>query len=108
MSNVEKPLHIDIPVKLSDLKVVFSVAALAFEGDLAASIFHLQLITNNIADWKAKAQVIAVFHTLAGHATGNHYGMGLTGRPVITTLLRQENQTTLEIAQLAGIAERKG
>lgn len=42
------PLHIDIPVKLDDVKVVFSVAALSFEGDLAASLFHLGLITNRI------------------------------------------------------------
>jgi hypothetical protein len=69
MPTLEKPLHIDIPVTLSELKIAFSVAALAFEGDLPASIFHLQLITKNIADWKAKAQVIAVFHTLAGHVT---------------------------------------
>src|SRR5215472_13612506 len=69
MSTLEKPLHIDIPVMLTELKVAFSVAALAFEGDLPASIFHLQLITTNIADWKAKAQVIVVFHSLAGHVT---------------------------------------
>src|SRR5215469_13911915 len=69
MSTSEKPLHIDIPVTLPELKVAFSVAALAFEGDLPASIFHLQLITQNIADWKAKAQVIVVFHSLAGHVT---------------------------------------
>lgn len=69
MSTLEKPLHIDIPVTLTELKGAFSVAALAFEGDLPASIFHLQLITKNIADWKAKAQVIVVFHTSAGHVT---------------------------------------
>jgi hypothetical protein len=40
MSNSEKPLSIDIPVKLPELKAAFSVAALAFEGDLPASIFH--------------------------------------------------------------------
>jgi intracellular sulfur oxidation DsrE/DsrF family protein len=44
---------------------------LAFEGDLPASIFHLQLIENDIADWHSKAQVIAVFHTNAGHVTLN-------------------------------------
>ena len=38
MSVSEKPLHIDIPVKLADVKVVFSVGALAFEGDLPASM----------------------------------------------------------------------
>ena len=69
MSTLEKPLHIDIPVTLRELKVALSVAALAFEGDLPASIFHLQLITKNIADWNAKAQVIVVFHTSAGHVT---------------------------------------
>ncbi len=38
MSTLEKPLHIDIPVKLAEVKVAFSVPALAFEGDLPASI----------------------------------------------------------------------
>ena len=65
----EKPLHIDIPVKLSDVKVVFSVDALAFEGDLPASIFHMQLIKNDIASWSATSEIVAVFHTKAGHVS---------------------------------------
>jgi len=65
----EKPLHIDIPVKLSDVKVVFSVDALAFEGDLPASIFHMQLIKNDIASWNATSEIVTVFHTNAGHVT---------------------------------------
>ena len=69
MAASEKPLHIDIPLKLADVKVVFSVGALAFEGDLPASMFHLQLIENDIADWNAKSQVVAVFHTNVGHVT---------------------------------------
>jgi len=69
MSTSAKPLHIDIPVQLGEVKVAFSIAALAFEGDLPASIFHLQLITTDVANWNAKAQVIAVFHTNAGHVT---------------------------------------
>jgi intracellular sulfur oxidation DsrE/DsrF family protein len=69
MAASEKPLHIDIPVKLPDVKMVFSIGALAIEGDLPASIFHLQLIENDIADWNAKSEVIAVFHTNAGHVT---------------------------------------
>ena len=71
MSVSEKPLHIDIPVKLESVKTVFSIGALAFEGDLPASIFHLQLIENDIAHWNAKSEVIAVFHTNAGHVTLN-------------------------------------
>ena len=69
MAISESPLRIDIPVTLSELKAAFSVAALAFEGDLPASIFHLQLITKDVDNWNAKAQVIAVFHTSAGHVT---------------------------------------
>jgi intracellular sulfur oxidation DsrE/DsrF family protein len=69
MSTRAKPLGIDIPVRLTDLRVVFSIADLAFEGDLPASIFHLQLIANDVADWKAKARIIVVFHTNAAHVT---------------------------------------
>lgn len=69
MSISQKPLHIDIPVKLAEVMFALSVPALMFEGDLPASIFHLQLIVNDVADWNAKAQVIVVFHTNAGHAT---------------------------------------
>jgi len=65
----EKPLHIDIPVKLSDVKVVFSVDALAFEGDLPASIFHMQLIKNDIASWNATSEIVTVCHTNAGHVS---------------------------------------
>ena len=69
MAAQEKALHIDIPVTLAEVKNVFSIASLSFEGDLPGSIFHLQLIVNDIANWKAKSQVIAVFHTNAGHPT---------------------------------------
>ncbi|HVI08105.1 MAG TPA: DsrE family protein [Candidatus Binatia bacterium] len=69
MPTQEKTLHIDIPVKLADVKVVFSIASLSFEGDLPASLFHLSLILNDISNWKAKFQVVAVFHTNAGHVT---------------------------------------
>jgi hypothetical protein len=69
MSASEKPLHIDIPVKLSDVKVVFSIGALAFERDLPASIVHMQLIKNDIATWSATSEIVAVFHTNAGDVT---------------------------------------
>src|SRR5215469_8642083 len=69
MSAPEKELHIDVPVKLSEVKIAFSVGALQFEGDLPASIFHMKLIVGDIEDWIARSQVIAVFHTNAGHVT---------------------------------------
>jgi intracellular sulfur oxidation DsrE/DsrF family protein len=69
MSHSEKPLNIDIPVKLAEVKAVFSIGALVFEGDLPASIFHMQLIDEDASVWNAKADIVAVFHTNAGHAT---------------------------------------
>ena len=69
MASPDKPLQIDIPVKLDDVKAVFSVTALAFQGDLPASIIHLQRITSDIADWGATSEVVAIFHTDAGHVT---------------------------------------
>ena len=69
MASPDKSLQIDTPVKLDAVKAVFSVAALSFEGDLAASLFHLGLITDDIADWGATSEVVVVFHTNAGHVT---------------------------------------
>jgi hypothetical protein len=69
MLSQEKVLHIDIPVKMDDVKIVFSVASLSFEGDLPDAIFHMGLIVDDVADWKAKSRAIVVFHTNAGHVT---------------------------------------
>jgi intracellular sulfur oxidation DsrE/DsrF family protein len=69
MPDPEKHLHIDIPVKLAEANMMFSIGALAFEGDLPASIFHMSLIEDDIAEWLAHSEIIAVFHTNAGHMT---------------------------------------
>jgi intracellular sulfur oxidation DsrE/DsrF family protein len=97
MSGSEKLLRIDIPVKLANVKTVYSIGALAFEGDLPASIFHLQLIENDIADWNAKSEVMAVFHTNAGHVTLNDHAYNAerniaTGNPykeLVTDLMKR-------------------
>src|SRR5215469_6713740 len=77
---LEKLLQIDIPVNLSNVKMVFSIGVLVFEGDLPTSIFHLQLIENDIADYADR-----------NIATGNPYkdlvgdlqkrGVSSAGRP---------------------------
>ena len=67
MTAAEKQLHIDIPVTLTDAKMVFSIASLAFEGDLPASVFHMGLITDDVTEWHAESDIVAVFHTNAGH-----------------------------------------
>jgi intracellular sulfur oxidation DsrE/DsrF family protein len=71
VSTSPNPLHIDIPVTLPALQVAFSVPSLTFEGDLPASIFHMQLLKTDAEEWKADAEIIAVFHTNAGHVTLN-------------------------------------
>ena len=69
MTKPVSSLVIDIPVELSDVKSVHSIGTLQFEGDLPASLFHLQLITTDITNWQATSDVIVVFHTNAGHVT---------------------------------------
>jgi intracellular sulfur oxidation DsrE/DsrF family protein len=100
---LEKTLHIDIPVKLTEVKDVFSIASLSFEGDLPAALFHLGLITDDSADWKVKFEVVAIFHTNAGHATlhdqaYNHDHNIATGNPykkLITDLMERGVQVEL-------------
>lgn len=95
MPSQAKELHIDIPVKLDDVKIVFSVASLSFEGDLPAALFHMGLIVNDSADWKAKSEVVAVFHTNAGHVTlhdtaynaERHISTGNPYRKLVTDLM---------------------
>jgi hypothetical protein len=48
------PLQIDIPVKPWEVKTVFSIDALAFEGGSARFAFPPQIIENDITDWNAK------------------------------------------------------
>ena len=103
MSTSTASLQIDIPVNLADLKIAFSIAALAFEGDLPASIFHRQLVSKDIQEWRAQAQVIAVFHTNAGHVTlhdaaYNKERMVATGNPykdLVADLMKQGVQVEL-------------
>src|SRR5262249_15760932 len=99
----EKVLHIDIPVKLAEVNAVFSIASLSFEGDLLGSLFHLQLIVNDISAWKAKSQVVAVFHTNAGHVTlhdqayniDRHISIGNPYRKLVTDLMERGVQVEL-------------
>jgi intracellular sulfur oxidation DsrE/DsrF family protein len=103
VASPDKPLQIDIPVKLDDVKAVFSVAALAFEGDLPASIIHLQRITSDIADWGATSEVVAIFHTDAGHVTlhdtaynaERHIGTGNPYQELIAGLMSRGTQVEL-------------
>ena len=113
MSTSQKPLHIDIPVKLSDVKVVFSVDALAFEGDLPASIFHMQLIKNDIAGWGATSEIVTVFHTNAGHVTLHDTAYNAdrniaTGNPYKNLISDLQKRGTFTSASLTGMSMCSG
>ncbi|WP_211243953.1 hypothetical protein [Mycobacterium genavense] len=51
MSGQDDSLHIDIPVQLDEVNVVFSVASLSFEGDMPAVLFHAGLVLDDAAEW---------------------------------------------------------
>ena len=87
MSAHGHPLYIDIPVKLSDVKIVFSVGDLQFEGDLPASIFHMQLIKDDVAGWGATSESVAVFHTNAGHVTLHDTAYNADLAPLVSQLI---------------------
>jgi len=70
-ANLASPLRIDIPVKLEKAKVVFNVDRLATSGDMPVALGHLLLLTNDLRESGGKGQVIAIFHTDAGHVTLN-------------------------------------
>ena len=103
MSVPDDSLHIDIPVQLDEVKVVFSVASLTFEGDMPAVLFHARIVLSDAADWNAKSQLVVVFHTNAGHVTldddtynaNRHVATGNPYKPVVADLLRKGAQVEL-------------
>ncbi|ORW07136.1 sulfur reduction protein DsrE [Mycobacterium lacus] len=103
MSLPDDSLQIDIPVHLDELKVVFSVASLTFEGDMPAVLLHAGLIADDAADWSAQSRVVVVFHTNAGHVTlddqaynaNRHIATGNPYRPVVADLMQKGVQVEL-------------
>jgi intracellular sulfur oxidation DsrE/DsrF family protein len=97
MSKQENALQIDIPVEIDEFKVVFSIGGLVLEGDMPASLVHMQMIKDDAQVWKAKESVVAVFHTNAGHVTlhdisynrNRHIATGNPYRGVLSELMER-------------------
>jgi intracellular sulfur oxidation DsrE/DsrF family protein len=70
-AKADKPLHIDIPVKLEKANVVLNIDHLAFVGDMPIAIGHLGLLVGDFSADKTKGLIIGLFHTDAGHVTLN-------------------------------------
>lgn len=96
-------LRIDVPVELDDVKVVFSVASLTFEGDMPAVLFHAGIVVTDAAAWKVQPNVVVVFHTNAGHVTlddrtyntNRHVATGNPYKAVIEGLIARGAQIEL-------------
>ncbi|OBJ86314.1 sulfur reduction protein DsrE [Mycobacterium gordonae] len=96
-------LRIDVPVELDDVKVVFSVASLTFEGDMPAVLFHAGIVVTDAAAWKVQPDVVVVFHTNAGHVTlddqtyntNRHVATGNPYKAVIEGLIAKGAQIEL-------------
>lgn len=71
MPDSSDSLVVDIPVELTSVNVVFSIASLSFEGDLPAALFHANLIRDDATVWGVEPSLIIVFHTNAGHPALN-------------------------------------
>lgn len=98
-----KELHVDVPVELDEVKVVFSVASLTFEGDMPAVLFHAGIVVADAAAWKVQPEVVVVFHTNAGHVTlddqtyntNRHVASGNPYKAVIEGLIAKGAQIEL-------------
>ncbi|SOX51884.1 sulfur reduction protein DsrE, partial [Mycobacterium ahvazicum] len=103
VSGQDDSLHIDVPVELDEVNVVFSVASLSFEGDMPAVLLHAGLALADAAEWQVQPHVVIVFHTNAGHATlddptynaNRHVATGNPYKAVIVELARKGAQVEL-------------
>ena len=85
----ERALHIDIPVKLDKANVVFDIGHLVLNGDVPFFTGDMDLLVSDLADWKVKGEVIAVFHGDAAYLVLNDDAYNAnrhvqTGHPVNT------------------------
>lgn len=67
----EHALHIDVPVKLEQAKVLFNMDHLAFQGDYPVGMKYMHLLAQRLKETGAKGQIIAVFHGEAAYMTLN-------------------------------------
>jgi intracellular sulfur oxidation DsrE/DsrF family protein len=93
----ENEIHIDIPVKLREAKVVFIMDHLAFTGDLPIGIKYMELTASRFKEMGTKGHIIGLFYGQAAYLVINDkaynaYRRVKTGNPykdLIADLIRQ-------------------
>lgn len=67
----QEGITIDVPVALTDAKVVFNLDHLAFEGDEPTGLAFLRVMTEKFKADGTKAEIVAIFHGAAGYIALN-------------------------------------
>ncbi|MBF0568664.1 DsrE family protein [Candidatus Magnetominusculus dajiuhuensis] len=62
-------VKVDIPVVLKDVKVVFNMDHLAFDGDKPVGLKYMLMMAEQVKKSNAIAKVIAIFHGAAAYMT---------------------------------------
>ncbi len=67
----ERPIRIDVPVKLERAKVLFNMDHRAFQGDYPVGMKYMHLLVQRLKETGASGHVVAVFHGEAAYMTLN-------------------------------------
>jgi intracellular sulfur oxidation DsrE/DsrF family protein len=58
----DNPIRVDIPVKLEEPKVVFTMDHLAFFGDQPSGMRYMHLLAQRLKEWGTKGHIIGLFY----------------------------------------------
>ncbi len=91
MADESQEIHIDIPVKLKEAKVVYNMDHAAFSGDAPVGLAHMTLMNERFKQIGTKAQISGIFHGDAGYMLLNDEAYNKvrktkTGNPYKTTI----------------------
>ncbi|MCG6551659.1 MAG: DsrE family protein [Candidatus Magnetominusculus sp. LBB02] len=62
-------VKVDIPVAYKDVKVVFNMDHLAFDGDKPIGMKYMLMLADRMKEQKANGKIIAIFHGDAAYMT---------------------------------------
>ena len=101
------PIRVDIPVKLEEAKVVFSMDHLAFSGDLPSGMKYMHLLAGRLKESGTRGHIVGVFYGDATYMVLNDkaynaYRNVSTGNPykeLLITLNKEDVQ--IEVCAVA-------
>jgi len=64
-------IHVDIPVKLKPVKVVFNMAHDTFAGDVPVGMHYMEVLAKRLKKDHVKGKIIGVFHFQAAYMNLN-------------------------------------